>query len=146
MPAGTTPAHLTLPPRRLVMLVVAWPVLVFLSASAFLFVWPRSDHPARAGAILVLNGPDNAARARLGMELAREGVAPVLMYSQGAYQPSRYAPYCPRLPAVTVVCFVPSPPRTVGEIDFAARYAAAHGIGSLLVVAGRAQSARARML
>lgn len=126
---------------------VAWLVVVFLTATAVWFVWPSSSAPAHAGAILVLNGNDNRYRAELGIRLAEQKVAPVLLYSEGGYTPpSRYAPYCPKIPAVHVICFAPRPARTVGEINFAEQYARGHGITSLVVVAGHSQGTRAGVL
>ena len=113
----------------------------FLAASAALFVWPRSDQPGPAGAILSLNGPVEKSRAALAVSLAEKGLAPVLLFSQG--HPN--GP-CPEVPGVEVVCFAPRPARTVGEISYAARYARRHGIDSMIVVAGHTQTTRARLL
>jgi uncharacterized SAM-binding protein YcdF (DUF218 family) len=72
----------------------------------------------------------------------REGYAPVLLFSQGAY---RSEP-CPHVRGVRVVCFEPRPARTVGEITFAARYEEERGWHSLIVVSGHTQATRARVL
>ena len=45
-----------------------------------------------------------------------------------------------------MVCFEASPGRTIGEVEFAARYARARGWRHLIVVPDRAQSVRARLL
>lgn len=122
-------------------------MVIFLTATAVWFVWPSSSYPARAGAILVLNGSGNGARAQLGIALAEKKVAPVLLYSLGDYSPpSEYPPYCPKIPGTQVVCFSPQPSRTIGEIAYAEHYAASHGITSLVIVAGHAQGTRARLL
>ncbi len=121
--------------------MVASGVVVFLTASGVLFVWPRSDRPEPAGAILSLNGPMESTRAALAVSLAERGLAPVLIFSEG-----HPGGPCPEVPGVEVVCFAPHPARTVGEISFAARYARAHGIESMIVVSGHSQTTRARLL
>jgi uncharacterized SAM-binding protein YcdF (DUF218 family) len=114
----------------------------FVISSSVLFVWPASDQPQHVDAILSLNGTDEAAREGRGISLAEEGYAPVLLFSQGAYGSTP----CPRVPKVLVVCFTPVPARTLGEVQFAAHYLTARGWRSLMVVPGRAQATRARLL
>lgn len=127
--------RLALPP--LISLVVAWVAL-----SCAFFVWPAAGRPQRVDAVLSLDGPNENLREQRALALLREGYAKVLLFSQGAY---RSAP-CPSVPHVRVVCFVPKPARTVGEIEFAARYAARHRWHSILVVPGHAQTTRVRLL
>ena len=115
-------------------------LLIVLSCAYF--VWPSSDTPRHANAVLSLDGSNEGARVRLALSLVRAGYADVLLFSQGAYGSEP----CPRLRDVDVVCFVPKPARTVGEIDFAARYLARRRWHSLIVVPGHAQATRARLL
>lgn len=129
-------------PRRALRAGAGIVLAAFLVASSLLFVWPASDPPARADAILSLDGSDEGARARLAVSLVDDGYSRVLLFSQGAY---RSTP-CPSIPGARVVCFVPHPARTVGEVEFAVRYALRRHWGSLLVVSGRAQATRARVL
>ncbi len=110
-------------------------------ASSLMFVWPSSSAPRPADAILVLNGADDAERARLGLSLLRRRFAPVMLFSEGAGGND-----CIRSSTLDIVCFDPKPARTVGEIMYASRYASAHHLTSLLVVAGREQTFRARLL
>jgi len=129
-----------------------WPVLVlalsatlalsFVVVSAVFFVWPATDRPQHVDAIVSLNGRDETSREQTAVSLARRGYAPFLLFSQGAF---RTTP-CPSVPRVVVVCFEPSPARTVGEVEFASRYARARGWHSLLIVPGQAQVTRARVL
>jgi uncharacterized SAM-binding protein YcdF (DUF218 family) len=107
-----------------------------------LFVWPATDRPQRVDAIVSMDGDDEAAREAKAVSLAKQGYAPVLLFSQGAF---RSTP-CPKVPRTTVVCFEPVPGRTVGEVEWAARYARAHRWHSLMIVPGRAQATRARLL
>lgn len=117
-------------------------LLAFLTASSLLFVWPASDRPQHVDAILSLNGADEAAREREAVSLAEAGYSHVLLFSQGNY---RSTP-CPRVPRVHVVCFWPHPARTTGEVEFGAAYARRHGYDSLMVIPGRAQATRSRLL
>jgi hypothetical protein len=121
---------------------VAVLLVVFVSASCLLFVWPASDKPQDVDAVLSLNGPGEQARERVAVSLVEEGFAHVLLFSQGGYGSTP----CPNVPRVIVVCFVPAPGRTVGEVEFAARYARRHDWHSILVVPGHAQATRARLL
>ena len=109
--------------------------------SSFFFVWPSSQPPHRADAILALNGADDPARGDLALSLLRRGYAPVLLFSEGAGDND-----CPNDPGLRIICFDPHPARTVGEIDEAAGYARSHHLRSLLVISGLAQTTRARLL
>jgi hypothetical protein len=125
----------------------ALPILVtllaaFVAVSFALFVWPSADRPQHVGAVLSLAGSNENLREQRALALVREGYAPVLLFSEGHYA---MVP-CPRVPHVTVVCFIPRPARTVGEIKFAAQYAARHGLHSIMVVPAKTQATRARLL
>lgn len=129
--------------RRTLGLVVLLFVLAgFVAASCALFVWPSVDRPQHADAVVSLDGPGEQAREQTAINLVKHGYAPVLLFSQGAY----YSTPCPRVPKVKVVCFEPKPGRTAGEVEFAARYALAHGWHRLILVPGHAQTTRARLL
>ena len=114
----------------------------FVGLSGALLVWPGADRPQHVDAVLSLNGPDEHFREQRALALVRDGYARVLLFSEGHYPEVP----CPKVPHVVVVCFVPKPARTVGEIEFAARYAARHAWQSLMVVPGRTQATRARLL
>lgn len=115
---------------------------VFVTASSLLFLWPATDQPRHVDAIVSLNGENEAAREKLSISLARRGYASVLLFSQG----NSHTTPCPKVSRVTVVCFSADPGRTAGEVKFAARYARRHGWRSLMIVPGRAQVTRARLL
>ena len=101
--------------KRWVLWGLSVAVVLFVVASVVLFVWPPTDKPTHADAILSLYGRNEPAREGLAISLAERGYAPVLLFSQGRST-------CPTVPRVKVVCFEPSPARTVGEVEFAARY------------------------
>lgn len=111
-------------------------------ASSLLFVWPAADRPQHVDAVVSLNGRDEQAREKLAISLVEKGYAHVLIFSQGNARTTA----CPVVPKVEVVCFEPRPARTVGEVEFAARYAHRNHWTSLIIVPGRAQATRARLL
>ena len=136
------PAGWRLVRRHPLIASLALAITVFLVASSVLFVWPATDLPRHVDAILILEGGNEAARESTAISLAMKGYAPVLLFSRG----NPHGPACPRVPRVAVVCFVPRPEETIGEVKFASDYVRRHGWRSLLVVAGRAQVTRARLL
>ncbi len=142
---GAPPRHRAL--RRLG-LALGILVIAFLTATAVLFVFPATDQPRHVGAILSLNGTDEAARASKAIALAEEGYSSLLLFSQG--NSPTPCPTVPRVnasaPRVQVVCFIAVPGRTVGEVRFAADYARSHGLHSIMVVPSRAQATRAHVL
>jgi uncharacterized SAM-binding protein YcdF (DUF218 family) len=117
--------------------------LVFLAATARLFLWPPTDAPARVDAILALGGDPGQLRAKKAISLAEQGYARVVLVSLGNYPP---AP-CPKAKAgIDVVCFRADPLDTRGEVEFATRQAADHRWTSMIMVPERSQATRARML
>ena len=67
----------------------------------------------------------------------------MLLFSQGS--PANDSP-CPKVPRVSVVCFFDVTDNTRGEARWAAQYAEHHHWHSLLIVPGRVQATRARLL
>jgi hypothetical protein len=118
-------------------------VVIFVVATLVLFVYPPTDQPRHADGILSLNGSDEAAREAEAVSLAEKGYAHVLLFSQGS--PGNDTP-CPKVPRVSVVCFVDNTNNTRGETRWAGQYAERHHWHSLLIVPGRAQATRARLL
>jgi uncharacterized SAM-binding protein YcdF (DUF218 family) len=123
-------------------LVVGWAI-----AAAVLFVWPPRGSEAHADAAVVLAG-GRGARLAEGLELVRNGIAPVLVASDG-WSPTW--PEANRLCAgrsapVPVVCIHPDPYSTRGEAEAFARLAGSRGWESVVVVSSRYHLVRARML
>ncbi len=124
-------------------LVLGALIVLVLVASARLFVWPPTDRPVPADAVVALGGDPGQLRAKQALSLARSGYAPVVVVSLGG---TRAAP-CPRAPAgITVICFRPDPLDTRGEAEFVGRLAAARHWSTLIVVPERSQTTRARLL
>ena len=118
-------------------------LVVFVTATLALFVYPPSDLPRHVDGILSLNGPNEEAREVLAVSLAEKGYAPVLLFSQGSR--ANDSP-CPKVPRISVVCFFDVTNNTRGEARWAAQYAERHHWHSLLIVPGRVQATRARLL
>ena len=136
-----TGAPTTRRPRLVILGILGWGAFMFLLLTAAFFVWPASDRSQPVDAVLSLNGTYEGPTAAAAVALVQEGVAPVLLFSEGTDPP-----YCPQVARVEVVCFLPHPARTVGEIAFAARYARDHDLHSIMIVANRTQASRARLL
>lgn len=127
--------------------IMAALLAVWLSACAFLFVWPDGDEPRSSDAIVVLAGGKKQRLAK-GLELIREGVARTLVISDGND---------PEWPAANrlcrggangfrVVCFRPDPYSTRGEVRAVARLARANGWKSIAVVTSTSHIFRAGLL
>jgi hypothetical protein len=127
--------------RRVLAAVVAL-VLAFGAVTARLFVWPARGMPARVSAIVVLAGPGD--RLGVGLGLARQHRAPVLVVSQGQHG---YGGPCPTaVPGIALVCFEPDPGNTRGEAEFVGRLAKRDHWTSVVLVTSRAQDTRARLI
>lgn len=130
--------------------LAAWLVVVVLLLAALyvvavarLFLWPPTDAPARVDAIVALGGDPGQVRAQTALRLAQQGWSGHVLVSRGGFDE---AP-CPKPPpGITETCFRADPLNTRGEMEFAARTAAAHHWRSLMIVPGRVQATRARLL
>jgi hypothetical protein len=134
-------------PRRVLLWSAVAIVVVVAVVTARLFVWPPTNALRKADAILVMSG--SGPRDQRGLALAREGYAPLLLVSNGfdsdgiSRSDNRF---CGGLyHGVHVVCFTPRPYTTQGEARFLAKTAAQDHLHSVIVVAGRAQTVRARL-
>jgi uncharacterized SAM-binding protein YcdF (DUF218 family) len=133
--------------RLLVRLIVAG-FAVWLALAVYLFVWPGQDHPRHVAAIIVLSG-DTEHRFPRGLALARAGVAPVLVVSDGArssWAPARDLCAHPSGHRFRVICFRPRPYSTRGEARGALALAERNHWRSLLVVTSTYHLFRARLL
>jgi uncharacterized SAM-binding protein YcdF (DUF218 family) len=132
--------------RRLGLVVVGLALGWAIAAEA-LFVWPPRHDAVRADAAVVLAGARGPRLAK-GMELVHDGVAPVLVVSDGwsATWPEANRLCAGRRTPVPVVCFHPEPYSTRGEAEAFARMAEQRGWQSVVVVSSRYHLLRARML
>jgi uncharacterized SAM-binding protein YcdF (DUF218 family) len=115
-------------------------VLIFVGVTARLFVFPPADSPVHADAIVMFDGVGD--RHGVAVSLARRGYAPVLAIS------TRDPSWCRHttVPGVRVICFVPDPANTRGEAEATADMARRYHWSRTLVVVGRPQATRARLL
>ncbi|MGH9079614.1 MAG: YdcF family protein [Acidimicrobiales bacterium] len=120
-------------------------VLVFLLpvATARLFIWPPTDSPTKADAVIALGGDTGQLRAKQAIELAKAGYAPVAVISLGGTKPVP----CPKpVPHVSIICFRADPLNTRGEAEFTSRLVARRHWDRIIVVSERSQATRARLL
>lgn len=118
--------------------------VIALAATARLLVWPPTDEVSAtpADAVVVLAG--SGARLATGQTLAEQGVAPVLVVSDGgeAHWPA-IERVC-RAPAdYAVRCLTPDPATTRGEARAVGDLADLHGLDRLVVVTSAYHLARA---
>jgi uncharacterized SAM-binding protein YcdF (DUF218 family) len=129
--------------RHWIRWLIAALVVLFVVATARLFLWPARDRPAKVDAVVALGGDPGQRRAGYAVALAARGYAPVAVVSLGGYPP---AP-CPKAPPkVTVRCFRADPLDTRGEAEYAAALARREHWRSLIVVSERTQTTRARLV
>jgi uncharacterized SAM-binding protein YcdF (DUF218 family) len=96
-----------------------------------LFVWPATDPPRSADAVVVFAGGDGERQAA-GIRLIRTGVASVLVVSDGGYP--REAWTCPQEPGIRVVCLTPNATSTKAEAQAFAELAGRESWRSLVVI------------
>jgi uncharacterized SAM-binding protein YcdF (DUF218 family) len=117
--------------------------VLLVVGTARLFVWPPTDQPSRADAVVALGGDAGQLREKSALKLAREGYAPVAVISLGG----KKAVPCPHaVPGVHIICFRADPLDTRGEAEYVAGLAARRHWHRIIVVSERSQATRARLL
>jgi uncharacterized SAM-binding protein YcdF (DUF218 family) len=118
-------------------------VVVSVVGTVRLFVWPPTDQPTRADAVVALGGDSGQLREKKALKLARQGYAPVAVISLGG----KTAIPCPHaVPDVQLICFRADPLDTRGEAEYVAGLAARRHWDRIIVVSERSQATRARLL
>ncbi|HEY0249403.1 MAG TPA: ElyC/SanA/YdcF family protein [Gryllotalpicola sp.] len=115
-------------------------VLVFGLVGLPLYVFPHSDRPAHADAVVIL-GPPFADRRSDAQRLVAQGLAGHVYISVPSDQLAHT--YC--LDA-DVTCFHPTPFTTRGEALFTHRQAQKHGWKRVLVITAQYHTTRARYI
>jgi len=134
------------PGRTRSILVVLVVVTVLAVLAAWLASWPPADLPRRVDAVLVLAGGDGE-RERTGLRLARDGVAPVLVFSDGGRPGPGSERLCrQRLSGVRILCLTPLVSSTRGEARAFSELAAREDWRSVAVVTSGYHLRRARLL
>jgi uncharacterized SAM-binding protein YcdF (DUF218 family) len=133
--------------RRIIGVVVGVLLVAWSVATVRLLFIPTEDDVVKADAVVVLAGSKHE-RLDRGLELVRDGVAPVLVISDG-FDPRQ--PRANRLcqdggEGFSVACFTPDPDSTRGEARKVAELARKHGWQRVLLVTSRFHVTRARML
>jgi uncharacterized SAM-binding protein YcdF (DUF218 family) len=121
-----------------------WLVLLLvvpLGVVGFL-VWPTDDVPADPDAVVVLGGADGPERAELGVRIAEEHDAVLVLASNARYHAVEHGYRCDD---EGVRCFEPDPVNTIGEARNVAVIAAANGWEEVAVVTSRWHTSRARV-
>ncbi|MQA88163.1 MAG: YdcF family protein [Streptosporangiales bacterium] len=119
--------------------------VVFLAATARLFLWPSSASPGRADAVVLFAG-GRGERLEQATVLIRAGVASRLVISNG-WDPvwPQANRLCRDWPGVQVYCPKPRPDTTQGEARTIAALARQHGWRSLVLVTSSYHVQRARL-
>lgn len=133
---------------RLLRLLLLLLVVAFAVATARILVWPATDRPGRADAVVVLSG-SRGERLGTALDLMRRRVAPVLVISNGL-SPSEGASNAlcraGRSGGFAVICFKPDPDSTRGEAHAVRRLVRRNGWRRVVVVTSRYHVTRARLL
>ena len=131
---------------RLAAVLVVVVAVALVTLTYPLFVFPSTDEPGRADAVVVFAGGDGE-RQEEGIRLVREGAAPVLVISDGGQPGSRKARVCRERPAgLRLVCVSPDPATTRGEARRFADLAEREGWRSLVLVTSTYHLRRASLL
>ena len=115
-------------------------------AGCWLLVRPAPEPPGRADVVLVLAG-GRGEREATGARLARQGGAPVLVFSDGGRPGSSSGELCRQLfTGVRVLCLTPEASTTRGEARAFAELAGREGWRSVTVVTSSYHRRRADLL
>ncbi len=134
--------------RRILRLGFAIVGLLAVAATVFtyrLFVWPSTNPPQRADAVVVFAGADGERQAE-GARLVADGVAPVLVISDGGRPGLSKYQLCRDPGTLTVICFSPAQDDSRSEAREFARLAQANGWRSLALVTSVTHVRRAELL
>jgi uncharacterized SAM-binding protein YcdF (DUF218 family) len=145
-PSDTPSPHRDRVGRRSVWLLGAALVLAgagFLALTARLLIWPRTDTPAHADAVVVLGSEVNG-RLDEGLRLMDAGVADTLALSVGGDGDA--PPQCSEPEPYRVICFNAVPFTTHGEAREIRSLAVSRGWRSIAVVTSSYHVARSRLL
>jgi len=113
-------------------------------ATARLFVWPPSDAPTSADAVVVLSG-DHGERLARALILLGAGVARTLVYD-GAPDSTQARELCEKPQGFEVVCLRPDPDNTRAEAYAAGRLALNRDWKTVVVVTSTQHVTRAGLL
>ncbi|HEV2895998.1 MAG TPA: YdcF family protein [Actinomycetota bacterium] len=127
------------------MLLVGLALLAALTAAGAWLVRPVTDPPGRADVVLVLAGGEGE-REATGARLARQGEAPVLVFSDGGAGSPLDELCRQRFAGVRVMCLTPEISTTRGEARAFGELAGREGWRSVTVVTSSYHRRRAGLL
>ncbi len=132
--------------KRAFRVIVALPVLCAIVLAVWLvqFVWPSTDEPGRADAVVVLSG-DHGERLAEGLRLMEIGVAPTLVLN-GTPDLVQVLELCRGGQPFEVICLRPHPDSTRAEARAAGRLASERRWKRMVVVTTTYHVTRARLL
>jgi uncharacterized SAM-binding protein YcdF (DUF218 family) len=134
------------PILRFRVLLVVLVVVALATVGGWLLVRPVTEDPGHVDVVLVLAG-GRGERQATGLHLAREGVASVLVFSDGGRPDSPSGRVChQRLVGVRVFCLTPRIDTTRGEARAFAELATREGWHSVALVTSSFHSRRASLL
>lgn len=118
--------------------------VAFVAATARFLVWPLTDRPGRADAVIVLSG-DSGERMAHARRLLAEGVAPTLVHA-GEPDSPEVVRLCTNQEDFEVVCLRPNPDNTRAEAQAVGRLAETRAWNAVAVVTSTPHVARAGIL
>lgn len=127
-----------------VVLVVGSLGVVGACVLAAMILWPATDDPRTADAVVVLSG-DHGERLGRAKELVAAGVAPTLVLA-GTPDRTENFDMCAGRTSFDVVCLQPEPDNTRTEAAATAELARSRNWRALVVVTSTSHVARARLL
>jgi len=132
--------------RRVVVSFAALGVIValLLLLTARLFLWPATDRPDRADAVVMLAG-DLGDRIELAKALIANGVAATLVHAGQPDTGEAFA-LCGGGQAFEVICLSPDPDNTRSEAQATAQLVASRGWRSIVVVTSTSHVTRSGLL
>lgn len=133
--------------RRVSISIVAVLVVIVAAVAALwpVYVNPKSDSPGKADAIVVLGGRHDG-REELGLQLAKQGYAPQVVFSNPYRTNAMMNRICHGGYSFRVSCFEPEPGTTRGEGREIARRAKAENWRRIIVVTFTPHVSRARYI
>jgi hypothetical protein len=123
---------------------VALAIVAWIAVAVALFVVHHVDPPVRADAVVVLAGTPQ--RLPVGLDLMRQGYAPLLVVSTPSKQNDLYRRVCGGGTRFRVLCFRADPYATRGEAREIGRLARARGWTAVDVVTSYFHDFRAGLL
>jgi uncharacterized SAM-binding protein YcdF (DUF218 family) len=124
--------------------LIALVLVIGAAATARFFIWPLTDRPGRADAVVVLSG-DHGERMAEARRLLAEGVAPTLVHA-GEPDSPEVVRLCTNQQDFEVVCLHPAPDNTRAEARAVGRLVETRAWRSAVVVTSSQHVTRAGIL